>query len=120
MESAEIKISGNIIDGAVYGGLFLIGSRHEVLGNQFLNLNRVGCRAGSADPRCNYWPDEPALLRTGIYLGKRAERPADTRDNVIRDNVITGLGMHSACIAAAPGLSLSDNQIGENECREEE
>ena len=120
MESAEIKISGNIIDGAVYGGLFLIGSRHEVRGNQFLNVNRVGCRAGSADPRCNYWPDEPALLRTGIYLGKRAERPADTRDNVIKGNVITGLGMQSACIAAAPGLRLSDNQIGENECREDQ
>ena len=120
MESTEIKITGNVIDGAVYGGLFLIGSRHEVRDNQFLNLNRVGCRQGSADPRCNYWPDEPALLRTGIYLGKRAERPADTRDNVIEGNVVSGLGMESACIAAAPGLSLSDNQIGKNECREKD
>ncbi len=120
MESTEIKITGNVIDGAVYGGLFLIGSGHEVRNNQFSNLNRVGCREGSADARCSYWPDEPALLRSGIYLGKRAERPADTRDNVIEGNVISGSGMETACIAAAPGLSLSDNQIGKNECRNKE
>jgi hypothetical protein len=120
MESAEIKITGNVIDGAVYGGLFLIGTGHEVRNNRFLHLNRVGCREGSADARCNYWPDEPVLLRSGIYLGKRAERPADTRDNIIEGNVISGSGMQTTCIAAAPGLSLSDNQIGENECRESE
>jgi len=117
MESAEISITGNVIDGPVYGGLFLIGSSHTVRGNQFLNVNSVGCREGSDDPRCNYWPDEPALLRTGIYLGKRAERPAVTRDNVIESNVITGLGMDSACIAAAPGVDLASNRIGENDCR---
>ena len=118
MESAEVVITGNLIDGSVYGGLFLIGSNHTVRDNQFLNVNTVGCREGSSDPRCNYWPDEPALLRTGIYLGKRAERPAVTRDNVIESNVITGLGMASACIAAAPGVDLAANRIGENDCRE--
>lgn len=118
MESAEITITGNIIDGPVYGGLFLIGSSHTVRDNQFLNVNSVGCREGSSDPRCNYWPDEPALLRTGIYLGKRAERPAVTRDNVIEGNVISGLGMESACIAAAPGVDLAANRIGENDCQD--
>ena len=33
------------------------------------------------------------MLESGIYLGRAAEHPADTRGNTIRDNLITGHGM---------------------------
>jgi hypothetical protein len=66
--------------------------------------------------RCNYAPDEPGMLRSGIYLARRAGRPAVTRDNVIRDNFISGFGMDKWCIDAAPGVSLAASDIGGNKC----
>lgn len=118
MISEKIVIEDNVVDGAVYGGLFLIGNGHTVRGNRFVRLNLAGCRVGSSDPRCDFssWPGEPLLLRTGIYLGRRAERPVVTRDNVIENNVVSGLGMEASCIAASPGLALSQNRVRDNRC----
>jgi len=116
MRPEGVLIAGNEIDGAVFGGLFLIGSGHRVTGNRLLRLNLAGCEPRL--PACLYWPEEPELLSAGIYLGRRAERPAVTRDNVIRDNLITGYGMSRRCIAAAPGVALSANRVGPNRCAE--
>ena len=117
MKPEHIVIEDNEIDGAVYGGLFIIGSNHRVLNNRFRNLNQVRCEEGSADLRCHFWLDEPALLRTGIYLGRQAERPAVTRVNVVEGNVVSGFGMVANCIAAAPGVRLAANHIENNDCR---
>jgi hypothetical protein len=114
MQSEQITLSGNHIEGAVYGGIFVIGSRHRIVGNRLLNLNQARCEPER--PGCMYWADEPALLSSGIYLGRRAERPAVTKDNLIENNEITGYRMRSGCLAAAPGLALTDNRIGENIC----
>ena len=119
MNSEQIVIEDNEVDGAIYGGLFIIGSGHRVVNNRFRNLNRAQCVEGSADMRCHFWLDEPALLRTGIYLGRQAERPAVTRVNVIEGNVISGFGMVSNCIAAAPGVRLAANRVDNNDCRDE-
>ena len=54
------------------------------------------------------------MLEAGIYLGRGAEHPADTRDNIIRDNMISGHGMKTHCIAAAPGVALKANTIQGN------
>ena len=116
MESEEITVAGNHIEGAVYGGIFVIGSRHRIIGNRLLNLNQALCEPGK--PGCVYWAEEPELLSSGIYLGRRAERPAVTRDNLIRDNEITGHRMGSGCLAAAPGVALRDKGIQGNRCRE--
>ena len=117
MKSEHIVIEDNEVDGAVYGGLFIIGSNHRVLNNRFRNLNQVRCAEGSADLRCHFWLDEPALLRTGIYLGRRAERPAVTQNSVIEGNVVSGFGMAESCIAAAPGVRLAGNRVDNNDCR---
>ena len=114
MQSVEISVTGNQIDGAVYGGVFVIGSGHRILRNRLRNLNLARCQASK--PGCIYWPDEPDLLSSGIYLGRRAERPAVTKDNLIRDNEIAGFGIK--CIAAAPGVSLKASQIGGNRCQQ--
>lgn len=116
MQSEEIRIVENEIDGAVYGGIFLIGSSHLVLRNRLLNLNLARCLPGA--PGCVYWADEPGLLSAGIYLGRRAERPAPARGNVIRENHISGYGMGRNCIRAAPEIATGWNQVGTNDCRD--
>lgn len=101
MQSDGITISGNTIDGALYGGIFVIGAGNKILRNKLRNLN-----TGHAG--------KPDLLRTGIYLGRGAERPAIARGNLIEGNEISGFGIK--CIAADAGVSLSANRIGRNEC----
>lgn len=56
------------------------------------------------------------MLRTGIYLANRAARPAAARENVIRNNTITGFGMDKWCVSGAPGVDLSQNHIDGNRC----
>lgn len=118
MESKNIVISANTIDGAKFGGLYLIGSGHMVEANRFLNLNTAGCNESAAKFGCIYKQDEPEMLESGIYLGSGVSRPADTRGNVIRDNVITGHGMKLHCIAAAPGADLRLQTIKGNTCED--
>lgn len=119
MRSQNIEISGNTFDGMKFGGLFLIGSGHVVAGNKFLHLNTAGCNESAAKFGCIYKPDEPEMLESGIYLGRAAEHPADTRGNTIRDNVITGHGMSAHCIETAPGVELRFQTAKANTCRAE-
>jgi hypothetical protein len=119
MESEQIVVEDNEISGMVYGGIYVIGSGHRISRNRLLHLNKAGCREGSADPRCHFWPEEPALLRSGIYLGSRAERPAITRNNLIEGNEISGIGMAAGCVAVSPGAEAGANQIRSNGCSDE-
>ncbi len=115
-EPANIEISGNVIDGAKYGGLFVIGSGHRITGNRFEHLNTANCEEGSQKQGCSYLKDEPKMLTSGIYLGRGGARPAVARGNTIRDNKVSGYKMKSRCIAAAPGVSLQSNTLGSNTC----
>jgi hypothetical protein len=101
MQSEAITLSGNTIDGASYGGIFVIGSGHRVLRNTLRNLNRS--RSASPD-----------LLRSGIYLGKGAERPAEARGNRIEDNTISGFNL--ACVGSDAAVSRAKNTIRANVC----
>jgi len=101
MQSEAITISGNTIDGASYGGIFVIGAGNRVLRNTLRNLNRS--RSVSPD-----------LLRTGIYLGKGAERPAEARGNVIEGNSISGFNLE--CVGNHPAVSRAKNTIRSNLC----
>jgi hypothetical protein len=58
-------------------------------------------------------------LRSGIYLGAGAERPAPAHANVIEENEISGFGMSAHCIALAPGVSLAENDIARNPCKDD-
>jgi parallel beta-helix repeat protein len=116
VEPVNVTISGNLIDGAGYGGIFLIGSRNLITGNRLLGLNRNRCTGDMTQPRCNYAPDQPALLHSGIYLGRGAARPADTVNNRITGNEISGFGIKGSCVVAAPGVSLARNQVADNRC----
>ncbi len=116
MQSEGIVIEDNVIDGAKYGGIFIIGSGNRVTGNRLLNLNKAGCNENAALYGCTHYPGEPDLLRSGIYLGQRAERPAVATGNVVEGNVISGHGMAEWCIGWAPGVAKDANRVGENDC----
>ncbi len=115
-EPVNVTLTGNLIDGAGYGGIFLIGSRHLVSGNRLLGLNRDQCTGDMTRPGCNYAPEQPDLLHSGIYLGSGGARPAQTVGNRIERNEISGFAMRHSCVAAAPGVSLGRNQIEGNRC----
>ena len=116
MTSEKVTIAGNTVEGFAYGGLFLIGSGHVVENNRFLDINRAHCTGDMTRARCNYAPEQPGLLRSGIYLGGNGGRPAKTEGNVIRGNVITGFGMDRWCVEAGPGVDLAKSTLAGNRC----
>jgi len=105
MQSRNIRIADNLIDGAGFGGIFAIGTGHWLARNRLLNLNTY------------HAPTEPDILRSGIYLGDGADRPAPARGNVIERNEITGFEMDTRCIGRAPDIQPSWNTVRENLCR---
>src|SRR5712692_5859408 len=116
MHSTAVVVAENEIVGTGYNGVVVIGFGHQIVRNRLLDLNRAHCTGDPARPRCNYAVDQPGLLRSGIYLARGAPRPERAEDNLIEGNRITGFGMRDWCIEAAPGVSLSKNQIRNNRC----
>jgi hypothetical protein len=119
VRSDHIEITGNVIDGAKFGGLFVMGSGHTITGNQFRRLNLAGCNESASKFGCIYKADEPKVLETGIYLGRGVARLEETRGNMIRDNRIGGHKMRTRCIAAGPGVSLAANTVQRNQCEDD-
>jgi len=110
MKPDAVTISDNTIQNAAYGGIFVIGSDNKILRNKLINLNQSKCET------CLYVPSEPDMLRSGIYLGRGADRPAVARGNVIEDNEITGFHMTSHCVGIAPTVSAGSNKVERNRC----
>jgi parallel beta-helix repeat protein len=117
--SNNIEIRDNVIDGAKFGGLFLIGSGNTVIGNRFVNLNLAGCNENSKQFGCIYKADEPEMLESGIYLGAGASRPEPVRGNIIRGNRISGHKMKARCIGFGPGVRPAANIIRYNVCTDQ-
>ena len=118
MQSEAIRITDNLFDGPMFGGIFVIGAGHTVSRNRLLNVNIAHCNEEAARFGCYYAAGEPDMLRSGIYLGKGAERPAPAQNTLVADNEITGYGMASRCIGIAPGVARSANTIRNNRCRD--
>jgi hypothetical protein len=116
MQSQNVRIEDNLIQGAKFGGVFVIGEHNVVRGNRLLDLNTAHCNEDAVRFGCYYAPGEPDMLRVGIYLGSRAERPAPARNNIIERNRITGWKMDSRCIGAAPSIAPQWNVIRWNRC----
>ncbi len=116
MRSENVVVKGNVIQGFGYGGVYLIGRGHQIIGNRFIDINRNHCTGDMHIAICAYAPDEPAMLRSGIYVAGHAARPADTQSNVIEYNRISGFGMDKWCVGAGPGVNLARNKIADNTC----
>jgi hypothetical protein len=110
MESRNVRIEDNLLDGVKYGGIFVIGAGNAIRRNRLLNLNTAHCG-------CYYTAGEPDLFSSGIYLGKGAERPAPARGNRIEENEVTGYRMDRRCIGAAPTIDPAWNTVRGNRCR---
>lgn len=115
MQSRNITVSGNKLDGIKYGAMYVIGSGHHIVGNTFTHLNTAHCPEAGGAP-CNWRAEEPDSLRRGIYLAAGGERPDPARGNVIENNVITGWGMAKHCVGAAPGVRIAANTVRGNRC----
>jgi Right handed beta helix region len=120
MQSRNVRITGNTIEGTLFGGMLIIGSGHTITGNHLRRLNLAHCN--DSGPAHCYWAEQihqPDFLRTGIYLGAGADRPDPAKNNTIEDNEIGGYGMSTHCVLAAPGVSLTANTIARNDCSDE-
>jgi hypothetical protein len=117
MQSKNVRIEDNRIEGAKFGGVFVIGVGNVVSGNRLLNLNTAHCNEGAAQFGCYYAPGEPDMLQAGIYLGSGAERPAPARGNTVERNVITGWKMAERCVGRAPSVGADWNVVRANVCK---
>lgn len=111
MQSRNIRVTENTLENVLYGGIFMIGTGHTVAHNRLLNLNTSHCDG------CGYVPEEPDMLDSGIYLGRKAERPAPARGNVVEGNEITGYKMKARCVGRAPGIEADWNVVRGNICK---
>jgi hypothetical protein len=118
MRTQNIRVVENSIDGPLFGGIFVIGTGNLIARNRLLNMNQAHCNEEAARFGCYYAAGEPDMLRSGIYLGKGAERPAPARGNIVEQNEITGFQMRSRCVARAPGIREEWNTVRGNECRD--
>jgi hypothetical protein len=118
MQTRNIRVVENRIEGPSFGGIFVIGTGHLIARNRLLDLNRAHCNEEAARFGCYYGPGEPEMLSSGIYLGKGAERPAPARGNTDEQNEITGFKMSGRCVATAPGIQKDWNTVRNNDCRD--
>lgn len=119
MESQLIIVRDNVFDGTRFGGIFVIGKRHQILRNKLLNLNKGHCNVGLPDLRCDALPDQPRLTEAGIYLGTKGERTAAATGVLVADNEISGFNMAANCIVLAPTLAPGQNEIRNNKCKDQ-
>ncbi len=101
MESKNIQIVSNVMEGFRYGGLFLIGSGHVVRDNVFRKINQAKA-------------EDQDLLRSGIYFAAGAHRPSPAAGNTVENNVVEGYKMDAWCVGYAPGLKA--NTVRNNKC----
>jgi hypothetical protein len=116
MTSSNILLKNNTVQGFAYGGLFLIGDHNTITNNQFVDVDLADCGIPPLSAKCNAMTDQPDALRSGIYLSNDGGRPAVTRDNVIRNNLIVGLTDKSLCVTAKQGVDLKANSVADNIC----
>ena len=115
MRSTKVTIENNVFEDMRYGGIFAIGHDNTIRNNRLLRVNTAGCNNA---PNCIFDVKQPDLLRSGIYIGHRAERAAVARGNTVIGNLITGRGMSRYCVVTSPEVQRARQLIKGNTCRE--
>jgi len=116
MQSRNILIEGNRISGMKYGGIFIIGEGHRVIGNRLQRLNLAHCAANV--PACAV-AGQPGLLSAGIYLGDGGAKPAPAQKNQVTGNIVTGFGMRAHCVEYGAYVDAKKNTVKDNHCADE-
>ena len=106
VQSGNVSITGNHLEGMKFGGIFVVGSGHRISGNQMTRLNTAHSI-------------EAGLLESGIYLAGGAEKIDPARNLLIENNLISGYQMAAHCLQAATTVKKSDSVIRKNICRDE-
>ena len=119
MQTRNILIWGNRLEGVLYTGLLVIGSGHRISHNHFTQLNLAHCNEAPARYGCLYLAGESDFLRSGIYLRNGAGRPAPARDNTIEDNELSGFGIGIKCVVYGPGVHPNQNRVNRNNCEDD-
>ena len=114
--SSGIVVTGNAVSGFAYGGAFVVGTKNRIENNHFTDLNLAHCGTTPVPARCAYYPDQPDMLRSGVYIAGNGGRPGPAVDNIIRNNVFSGFGIREHCVIAAPGVRLDRNVVAGNTC----
>jgi hypothetical protein len=114
--SSGIVVMNNTLRGFAYGGVFVVGSNNRIENNRFTDLNLAHCGVTPVPARCAYAPDQPDMLRSGIYLANNGGRAATDTNNVIRNNTLAGFGIAAHCVTSAPGVALRGNVVAGNVC----
>ena len=114
--SSGIVVADNTLRGFAYGGIFVVGSKNRIENNRLSDLNLAHCGTSPTPARCAYAPEQPDMLRSGIYLANNGGRAAADTDNVIRNNSLAGFGIAERCVTAAPGVAVGRNSVGGNRC----
>jgi len=63
MQSEQIEIAGNELDGVLFSGIFVIGRQHRITRNRLRRINLAHCDQNVTRYGCNYAPEQPGLLR---------------------------------------------------------
>lgn len=114
--SNRIRMTGNLLDGVKFTGIYAFGTGHVIAHNRLLNVNLAHCNEEAAKSGCYYPKDEPDALQTGIYLGRGFLWSEPSRGIVVEDNEISGFGMKARCIGYAPGVDRGANTVRNNHC----
>jgi hypothetical protein len=116
MKSEFIVVRDNVFDGTKFGGIFVIGSNHRIIGNKLRNLNKAGCNESASKYGCIHFQAEPDLMQAGIYLGLRAERRSPARDTLVEGNEVSGHKMSTRCVMAARDSEVVNITVRNNKC----
>lgn len=119
MQSRNILIENNTLDGMKFGAIFVVGAGHKIVGNTLRHLNLAHCNETHAQFGCIAILKEPGFLESGIFLAARAERPDPARNITIENNTISGWKMARYCVRAASTVSLTSDKIQGNHCSDE-
>jgi hypothetical protein len=119
MQTKNILVWGNRLDGMLYSGMLVIGSGHRISHNHFSQVNLARCNEKS-QYNCLLIGNEPDFMRSGIYLRNGASRPTVTKDNTIEDNQMDGFGIGVKCVVFGPGVLPSANRVGRNTCEDDQ
>jgi hypothetical protein len=114
--SRNIRLTGNLLDGVKFTGIYTFGTGHTIARNRLLNVNLAHCNEEAAKSGCYYPKGEPDALQSGIYLGRGFLWSEPSQAIVVEDNEISGFGMKQRCIGYAPGVSPGANTVRNNRC----
>ena len=114
--SKDIRLTGNLLDGVKFTGIYTFGTGHIIAHNRLLNVNLAHCNEEAAKYGCYYPKDEPDALQSGIYLGRGFLWSEPARGIVVEDNEISGFGMTTRCVGYAAGVQPGSNTVRNNRC----